>query len=140
MTDAFNFKSGQLKAFNMLNEIRSRDNLINTVIKLVQKCGLLIILAKRKTKNQQDSLKLINQEIKLKQKVEEILRQIKNLSKNSKNDSDINYIDIIIDQLSFVKNQIIEIKTTIENFSNEIENSSYNNTELITIKNNLTAS
>jgi hypothetical protein len=140
MTDAFTFKSGQLKAYNMLNEIKARDNMINSVSNLVQKCGLLIILAKRKKNNPEESQKLADQEMKLKQKIEEILRQLKNLSKNSKNDSDINYIDVIIDQLSYVKNQILEIKNTIENFSVEIENSAYNNTELITIKNNLTAS
>lgn len=140
MTDAFDFKSGQLKAYNMISEIRVRDNLINNVSNLVQKCGLLIILTKRKRINPEKSQEIVYQEIKLKQQVEEILRQIKNLSKNSKNEADINYTDVIIDQLSYVKNQIVEIKNTIENFSIEIDNSAYNNTELITIKNNLTVS
>ena len=137
MTDSFTFKGGQLKGYNMLNQIKAKENMTDIGTNLVQKCGFLIILGKKIKLNDKHFKKYNYQMQKTRQLVIKILKEIKVASEIFKTETDINYIDIIFDQLSYVKIQVEEIKRTVEKFSNEIDKSSDNNRELITIKNNL---
>jgi len=137
MAENFNFKWGELKAYNMLNQIDMNEK-FDFVNKMFLNNFLRIYsnkLKKIRTKNNQKLLdKLNNLENNLLSQRTTLLKQINEIKDIIRTSFKTNPLDIVVDKLVDVRKSAKLIKDTIGKFESLIQTNKENNRNLDAVK------
>jgi hypothetical protein len=142
MTDNFTFKGGELKAFNMLNQIEMNEELDFIRKRMLTQCIIGFNYIKKKQKSKENP--------KLFRRYEEIIntlvmqrdnlkKQIKDVKYYIKNTFKAEPLDVIVDKMADVRKSVKCIQVTIKSFQDIIERNEENNRKLEALKNTIVA-
>jgi low affinity Fe/Cu permease len=140
LTENFTFKGGELKAYNMLNQIELKEKLDNLTKKLCTKCFRISHL---KTKKQQAygnpklTKQIENLHFTLSIQRQKVLKTIKELKEEIKSSFQVDPIELVIDKLADVKKEIRSMKSILAQFENVMEDNKENQRNLESLKNTI---
>jgi hypothetical protein len=137
MTDNFTFKGGELKAYNMLNQIEMRERLDLIVRMLITRCVKIYSVKKQRLKNldlnkvkHSDTIDrfLLRQRDMLLKRIKEVKEKVRTCFKAEP-------IDMVIDKLVDVRKAVKLIKDTIDTFEEVIEMNNENHRNMDALAN-----
>jgi hypothetical protein len=142
MTDNFTFKGGELKAFNMLNQIEMNEQLDFIRKRMLTQCMISFNNIRKKQRNINNP-KLVDRYEKvinsLVMQRDNLKKQIKDVKYFIKNTFKAEPLDIIVDKMADVRKSVKCIQETIETFQDIIERNEENNRKLEALKNTIVA-
>ncbi len=140
MTDNFTFKGGELKAYNMLNQIEMRERLDLIVRILITRCVKIYAVKKQRLKNTDPSKakRLDDYDIFLLRQRDILLKKIKEVKEKVRTCFKAEPIDMVIDKLVDVRKAVKLIKDTIDTFEDVIEMNKENQRNMDALESTIT--
>ena len=139
LTETFNFKGGELKAYNLLNQIEYKQKLDDVTKKLFAKCAAIFVYT-NKVKLSSDPKITRRLETFLNHLIVErtrLMRMIREVREEIKGAMQIEPIDLIIDKISEVKKAVNGMRGRINKFEEVMEFTAENQRNLEALKNTI---
>lgn len=140
LTENFTFQGGELKAYNMLNQIELKEDLDIVIKKLYTKCMLInhCRFKRAKFSGEPKLMKKVDDlQASLLRERDNLMKKVKEVKEEIKASFEIDPIDMVIDKLSDVMKSVNLIKSKINQFESVFDTAKENQRNLEALKNTI---